>query len=139
MWEWYWIGLAAGLGVGVGVLLAGVLGPTRAGIWGTAALAAVAGAGIGFAVQNWKGALAGAIGGAAGAAGASPVVRGALERGGTRGGTAILMGVAGLALAALALVPVVGFLEVLAVPLLGSRLRRSESGRYAGLRILARD
>ncbi len=138
MWEWYRIGLAAGLGVGVGVLFAGVLGPTRAGLWGTAALAAVAGAGIGLAIQNWHEALAGAIGGAAGAAGASLLVRGALGRGGTRGGTAVLMGVAGLALAALALVPVVGYLEVIAVPLLGTR-RRGDSGRYAGLRILARD
>ncbi|MBA2614194.1 MAG: hypothetical protein H0U90_00195 [Actinobacteria bacterium] len=46
---------------------------------------------------------------------------------------------AALALALLALVPVVGYLEALAAPLLGERLRRRASGRFAGLRILAKD
>jgi hypothetical protein len=36
-------------------------------------------------------------------------------------------------------VPVVGYLEAIAVPVLGLRLRRREGKRYAGLRTLARD
>jgi hypothetical protein len=44
-----------------------------------------------------------------------------------------------LALAALAFVPALGYLEAAAVPLVGGRLRRRAGSRYAGLRILARD
>jgi hypothetical protein len=44
-----------------------------------------------------------------------------------------------LALAALAAVPVFGYVEALVVPVLALRMRRGGGGRYAGLRILARD
>jgi hypothetical protein len=47
--------------------------------------------------------------------------------------------VAVLVASALALVPAVGYLEAAATPLLGARLRRRSGGRYAGLRILAKD
>jgi hypothetical protein len=47
--------------------------------------------------------------------------------------------VAALAASALALLPAVGYLEAAATPLLGARLRRRSGGRYAGLRILAKD
>ena len=40
---------------------------------------------------------------------------------------------------ALAFVPVVGYLEALAVPLFGLRLRRNAPDKHAGLRTLARD
>jgi hypothetical protein len=66
-------------------------------------------------------------------------VSGALRRGGTRGGTALLLGLASLVGAALAFVPVVGYLEAAAVPLLGARLRRRSPDTHAGLRTLARD
>ena len=46
---------------------------------------------------------------------------------------------AAIALALLAIVPVAGYLEALAAPILGQRLRRRSSGRYAGLRVLAKD
>jgi hypothetical protein len=46
---------------------------------------------------------------------------------------------ASLAVAALAFVPVLGYLEAVLAPLLGDRLRRRASGRYAGLRVLAKD
>jgi hypothetical protein len=39
----------------------------------------------------------------------------------------------------LALIPGVGYLLAVAVPALAARLRRRESRRYAGLRVLARD
>ena len=43
------------------------------------------------------------------------------------------------AAALLALVPVVGYIEAIAVAALGLRLRRRAGKRYAGLRTLARD
>lgn len=46
---------------------------------------------------------------------------------------------AALALALIALVPVAGYLEALMAPLLGERLRRRASDRFAGLRTLAKD
>jgi hypothetical protein len=44
-----------------------------------------------------------------------------------------------LGLALLAFIPLVGYLEAVALPVLGARLRRREPARYAGLRSLARD
>ncbi|HVH52217.1 MAG TPA: hypothetical protein VM690_08740, partial [Gaiellaceae bacterium] len=79
------------------------------------------------------------VGGLLGALGAVTVVRGALGRGGTRGGTGVLVAAAALLVAGLALVPVVGFIEALALPALAVRLRRRSPERYAGLRTLARD
>jgi hypothetical protein len=49
-----------------------------------------------------------------------------------------LLGVAGLVAAALAFVPVVGYLEAIAVPVLGARLRRRLPDKHAGLRSLAK-
>jgi hypothetical protein len=66
------------------------------------------------------------------------IVRGALRRGGTRGGTALLVAVAAVAAAGLAFVPVVGFVEAVALPALAVRLRRRSPERYAGLRTLAK-
>jgi hypothetical protein len=74
-----------------------------------------------------------------GSLGSAPLVAGTLRRGGTRGGTAAILGLAGLVGAALAFVPVVGYLEALAVPLLGARARRRAPDTHAGLRSLARD
>ena len=46
---------------------------------------------------------------------------------------------AALVLAAVAWIPVAGYLEVVLVPALGARLRGRTPERYAGLRSLARD
>jgi hypothetical protein len=135
----YWIGLALGLGVSVGILLAGFLASGRAGIAAAVVGAAAAGAALGFLVSGSGEAIAGAIGGVAGAGGSAAVVRGALRRGGVRGATAALIGIAAVVCALLALVPLLGYLEVLVVPALGARVRGRQSERYAGLRILARD
>ena len=133
----YWIGVFLGLGLGVGILFAGVLGATRAGLLVAIALAAV----VGFALGIWLGdepdAAAGAIGGLFGAVSAGEIVRGALRRGGARLGTALLVAAAAAAVAVLALVPLVGYLEFLALPFLAIRLRRRQPERYAGLRTLA--
>jgi hypothetical protein len=139
MWEWYRIGLCAGIGVGVGIILTGLLGATRLGLPLAALLGAAAGVGVGFGVDDWNDAVAGALGAPLGVAGAVTLVRGALRRGGTRGGTATLVAAGGLGIAALALVPFVGYAEAVLVPALGARLRRGDDERYAGLRILARD
>jgi hypothetical protein len=135
----YWIGVALGVGVASGVLVAGLLATGRTGIVAAVVIAAGAGAGLGFAIWGVEEAIAGAVGGVAGAGGSGGLVRGALRRGGVRGATAALIGVAALVCALLALVPFVGYLEAVALPLLAARVRRREGERYAGLRILARD
>ena len=141
MGDWYWIGAVLGIGVGLGVLFAGVLAGVRAGLTTAVAAVAAVAAGIlvGLAVDGWLEAGAGAIGGVVGAAGAAQVVSGALRRGGTRLGTALLVGAGALVIAALALVPILGYVEAVAVPAVAARLRRRTAERYAGLRSLARD
>jgi hypothetical protein len=136
---WYTAGVFAGFGVGLGVLLAGLLGATRAGMLSTIALGLAGGAAIGALSYGWEEAVAGALGGALGGLGATQLVRGTHRRGGTRGGTAIVVGAVAIGLAALALVPVLGYLEAVVVPGLATRLRRRAGRTYAGLRILARD
>jgi hypothetical protein len=132
---WYWIGVLAGLGAALGVAAAGIL--LR---WPFAALlAVVAGAAIGFGVLHWSEALAGAVGGVAGAFGASPLVNGALRRGGTRLGLAIFVLAGGLLAAGLAFIPIAGYLEAVLLPGVGLRARRRAPEQHAGLRILARD
>ena len=133
--SWYWIGVCAGLGAALGVLAVALLGDVRLAV----PVALAAGAAGGWALEEWSGAIAAAVGGVLGALGSSPTVRGALARGGTRAGTALLVGAAAVVLAALSLVPVLGYLIALALPVLGVRLRRRQGERHAGLRILARD
>jgi hypothetical protein len=136
---WYTIGLFAGLGAALGVAVVGLLASLRNGV-ALAFVVAVAGsAALGYVVEGWKQAVAGGIGAALGAVGAGRVVGGALARGGTRGGTALLVVGVAVVLAALAFVPALGYLEALALPLLAARLRARAGGRYAGLRILAKD
>jgi len=67
------------------------------------------------------------------------LVGGALGRGATRVATALLVVLGAVVVAVLAFVPVFGYVEALALPALGLRLRRRAGKRYAGLRTLARD
>src|SRR5437763_1252013 len=83
--------------------------------------------------------VAGAAGGILGGLGAVQIVRGALRRGGTTSGTGILVALAGVGVAALALIPVVGYVEAVGLPAFAARLRKRAPERYAGLRTLARD
>jgi hypothetical protein len=136
---WYTIGLAAGLGGSLGVLLAGLAGARRGGMPVATLLALLSGAGVALAFGDWPEAVAGALGGALAAAGATPLVAGALARGGTRVATAVLVAGVAVVLAALAFVPILGYLEPPAVAVLGARLRRRAGRTFAGLRILARD
>jgi hypothetical protein len=133
--DWYTIGILVGLGASIGLAATGALRRALAGLV-VAAAAAVA---IGFVFGQWDEAAGGAVGAICGALGSAPLVRGTLRRGGTRGGTALLLALAGLVGAALAFVPVLGYLEAIAVPALGARLRSRAPDRHAGLRSLARD
>ena len=144
MGSWYWIGVCAGLGAAAGVLLAGLAGAGRSRVIVAWVLAAVAGAGIGFAIDGrwpggWADVVAGVLGGLAGGLGASQIVSGALKRGGTRGGTAALVAGAAVLVAAIALVPVLGYVIAVALPALAIRLRKRAPETYAGLRTLAKD
>jgi hypothetical protein len=144
MGGWYWIGVCAGLGAGAGVLLAGLAGATRMVLIAAGVLALGAGAGIGIGIDGrwpggWGDVVAGVLGALAGALGTAQIVSGALRRGGTRGATAALVAGGALIVAALALVPVLGYLEALALPALAARLRKRAPERYAGLRTLAKD
>jgi hypothetical protein len=140
MGAWYWIGVAAGLGAAAGVLLASVARATVVAI----VLGAAAGAGLGFAIDAWQpgswgDVLAGLAGGALGGFGAAVIVVGALRRGGTRVGTAVLVAGAAILVGGLAWTPAVGYVEAIALPLLALRMRRRRPDTYAGLRTLARD
>lgn len=139
MGDVYWVGVFLGLGVGIGVVLAGMLGAVRLGFAAAVVLGGAIGAVLGFALAGFEDAVAGGVGGLVGAAGVRQLISGTVRRGGTRGATAVLTAVAGVVLAAFAFVPLLGYLEALAVPALGVRLRRREPSRYAGLRTLARD
>jgi hypothetical protein len=135
MGAWYWIGVSVGVGVALG-MVAGALVPR----WLAAAIVgAAAGAVVGFFALGWPEAIGGGVGGVAGAAGSGPVIAGALRRGGTRWGLALFACLGALAVAALAFVPVLGYLEAVGLPALGRRLRARTAERYAGLRTLARD
>jgi hypothetical protein len=133
--DWYTVGILVGVGAALGVAATGALRRAPAGL----AIATAVAVAIGFAFGQWDEALGGAAGAVCGALGSAPLVGGALRRGGTRGGTATLLALASLAVAAVAFVPVAGYLEAAAVPLLGLRLRRRAPDRHAGLRSLAKD
>jgi hypothetical protein len=135
---WYSIGLWLGLGAAFGVLVAGILAGLRAGLAAAAVGAAAVGFTVGWSVDGWSRGVAAALGGALGAFGAAQIATGALRRGGTRAGTAVLLGIAAVVLAGLAFVPVVGYVEAVAVPALAVQLRRRSPERYAGLRTLAK-
>ncbi|HEV8460566.1 MAG TPA: hypothetical protein VGQ38_07635 [Gaiellaceae bacterium] len=135
MGAWYWIGVFAGLGTALGVASTGILRRALLAF----VVAAVIIVAVGFAIEHWYEAVAGAIGALCGAFGSAPIVAGALRRGGTRGATATLVGIAALLGAGLAFIPVVGYVEALAVPALGLRIRRRTPDTHAGLRTLARD
>jgi hypothetical protein len=132
---WYWIGVAAGVGGAIGVLAQGLLRDPRVAV--PVALAAACAAG--WVLAEWVGAGVAPAGAVLATLGAAPVVRGALARGGTRGGVAALVAGAAVAIAALALVPALGYVLSLLVAGFGARLRRRRGERHAGLRILARD
>jgi len=103
-----------------------------------AVLALAVGGVLAWLVFDWKAAIAGAAGGSLGGLGAGVFVRGAVRRGGTAAGTAMLLVAAAAVVFALALIPIVGFLEALAIPAFALRARQRAGEKYAGLRTLAK-
>ena len=136
---WWTIGIDVGWGAALGVLFAGLLGARRGSAVANAGLAAAAAVVVGFLIWSWPEAVGGVVGALAGTFAAQQIVGGALKRGGTRAGTAVLVAVAALVVAALAIAPIVGYVEAAALPALALRMRRRAPERYAGLRTLARD
>ena len=138
MGAWYTIGLCLGIGLGIGVVLVGILGSNVLGVGVGAIAGAAIGAAVGLGVGEAAEAIAGGSGGFLGALSGAAVVHGALRRGGPRIGIAAYLGVLGLVLCLLALIPVVGYVEAVAIPLLAARLRGRQAARFAGLRTLAK-
>ena len=139
MGDWYSIGIALGVGAAFGALFAGLLSASPLGRIAAIVLAGAAGALAGLAIDDAEELVAGALAGLAGGAAAVVVVSGALRRGGTRGGLALIVTGIALVLALLAFIPVVGYLVAVALPAVAVRLRRTQADRYAGLRSLAKD
>jgi hypothetical protein len=135
MGDWYTVGILIGIGAALGLAAVAFVRS----LLPAAAIAVVAAVLIGLAFGQWDEAVGGLAGAVCGALGSAPLVGGALRRGGTRGGTALLLGLVALVGAALAFVPALGYLEAVAVPALGVRLRRRAPERHAGLRSLAKD
>ncbi len=134
----YLVGLFAGLGASLGLAFAGGLAGTQAGSAVAAVLAAVVGALLGLFLAGWPEAIGGAVGGLLGGAGAGPVVRGTLDRGGTRGATALLVALVGARRRRSRPHPA-GRLPGGDRPARDrARVRRRGGERYAGLRSLAK-
>jgi len=138
MGAWYTIGLCLGLGLGIGVILSGLLGVNGVGVGIAAVLGVAAGAAVGVLVGDLAETIAGGIAGLLGALSAATIVQGAIRRGATRIGVAAYLGMAGVLVCLLALVPLVGYVEVVLLPILAVRLRGRQAARYAGLRTLAK-
>jgi hypothetical protein len=137
--SWYWIGVCAGLGVAVGVLVAALFAGTRIALTAALVISAGVGVAIGFALGQWDEALGGGVGGVLGAIGSAQLVSGTMRRGGARFGIAVFVGLAAVVLAALAWIPIVGYIQAAVVPAFAARLRGRTPERYAGLRSLAKD
>jgi hypothetical protein len=136
--DWYEIGMALGLGLAVGLMLAGALAGWRYGFIASLVGALVVGVAAGLLVKGWLGLPGSLLGAVIGAVSASIIARGALRRGATPGGTAFLIGSAGVAVALLAIIPVAGYVLAVLVPALAARRARNEPERHAGLRTLAK-
>src|SRR5437867_6428398 len=107
--SWYTVGLCLGLGLGLSVAITGILGTNVLGIGAAAVVGAVLGGAIGLAIGGTPETVAGAVGGVLGALSAAAVVVGALRRGATRFGVGAYVGVLGLLVCLLSLVPLVGY------------------------------
>jgi hypothetical protein len=134
MGAWYWIGVFAGIGAAIGLAAAALLTRTVLAL----VVSAVVGGVLGYFAYGAAEAGAGAAGAVLASLGAAPLVAGTLRRGGTRGGTAAIIAGIAVVAAALAFVPVLGYIETVAVPALGLRLRRRAPDTHAGLRSLTK-
>jgi len=138
MGDWYEIGITVGIGLAAGIAFAGVLAGLRFGFATTLLGAVVVGIAAGLLVNDWIGAAGGVVGAGIGAVSPPAVVRGAGRRGATPGGTALLLLGAAIVVGLLALIPVVGYVEAVVLPVVAVRRARSGPEKYAGLRSLAK-
>ena len=136
MGDWYTIGAFLGAGLGLGVILAGLLAASRRGLVIALVLAVALTVPFSLAFGSWAVPLADAIGAVVGVLSGSIVVQGALRRGGTRLGVAGFMLGVGLLIVLASAIPLVGYVLVVAIPLLAGRVRRQQPTRFAGLRTL---
>ncbi|HTK23251.1 MAG TPA: hypothetical protein VL264_03390 [Gaiella sp.] len=132
------IGFTLGLGLAAGLLLAGIFAAWRFGLVASLLGALLVGLAAGLLVRGSIG-LPGAFAGALiGALSASIIARGTLRRGGTPGGTAFLFVLAAILVGMVALIPFVGYVLAVLVPVAAVRRVRQEPARHAGLRSLAK-
>jgi hypothetical protein len=135
----YWLGVAAGLGAALGVLAAGALAAAPRGRLLAVFIAAAVAAAAGYALGDWGHAVLAGVAAAVAALAAGTIADGTLRRGGTPVGTGMLLAGLAVVFAALAFVPLLGYVEALVPAALAARLQRRAGERYAGLRVLARD
>jgi hypothetical protein len=138
MHDLWLIGIAAGAGVALGLAAGGALARFDWAPAGAAVAALVLGGVAGWLILDWKGAVAGAIGGLLSGFGAGTLARNAVRRGGTPGGTAVLFVGAGVIALGVSLIPILGFVEAVAIPVVALRSRQRSDEKYAGLRTLAK-
>jgi hypothetical protein len=138
MYELWLIGIAGGIGDALGLAAAGAFARSARAPLAAAAIGLVGGALIGWLVFDWKAGVVGGIAGVLSGLGAGTFVRGAVRRGGTPGGTALILVGAAVIVLAVSLIPVVGFILAIAIPVVGLRSRQRAGEKYAGLRTLAK-
>jgi hypothetical protein len=138
MGAWYTIGLCLGLGLGLGVILSGLLGGGAVGTAVASLLGAGVGVILGLALGDPPEIVAGGVGGVLGALSAAAVVHGALRRGATRLGIAAYLGMAGVLVCLVSLIPLAGYVGAVSLPVIAARMRGRQSARFAGLRTLAK-
>jgi hypothetical protein len=136
--DWYTIGVSLGLGLGLGVILSALLGVNTAGLSVALVAGTATGALVGIAVGEVSEAIAGGIGGFLGALSAAAVVYGAMRRGATWLGLAAFVGLGGVLVALAGLIPILGYVEAVALPVAAARMRGRQASRFAGLRTLAK-
>jgi hypothetical protein len=138
MSEAYEIGVALGMGLALGIACAGVLAGWRYGIIASAAGAVGVGLVAGLLVHGWLDVPGGVAGAMIGAVSGSVVVRGAVRRGATLGATAMMFIGAAIAISFISIIPLVGYVLAVVIPVVAYRRVRSEPERFAGLRTLAK-
>ena len=138
MHEIWLMGIAAGIGTALGLAAAGAFARSDRAPLLAAAVALVGGGLLGWLLFDWKAGLVGAVAGVLSGFGSGTFARGAVKRGGTSGGTAAILAAAAVLALALSLIPIVGFIEAVAIPIVGLRSRQRAGEKYAGLRTLAK-
>ena len=110
--------------------ITGILGTNVLGIGAAAIVGAVLGGAIGLLIGDTANTVAEAIGGVVGALSAAAVVVEALRRGATRFEVGAYVGALGVVICLFALIPIVGYVLAVLLPVLAARMR----GRQAAIR-----